>query len=250
MAHALERCLECELLAAHRFQQPVLDLGCGDGIFASVLFAEPVDIGVDPNERELSLARESGAYRELVAHGGDRIPAEDASIGTVFSNSVLEHIPDIEPVLREVHRVLARDGRFYATVPTHRIEESNLGRVVIERLHMKWLVRRWNRLFRGIWHLHNVLTPAEWEALFRRAGFDVEEAIEYQSLRMYRVREAVLPLSLPAFVFKKALNRWLITPRWLRRLVGAPLARRLRALAQRDDSGPGYLIFFSLKKSN
>lgn len=250
LAHALERCLECELLASRSFPRPVLDLGCGDGIFASVLFSEPVDVGLDPDPSELAAAEASGAYGQLVRRGGDEIPVGDGHFNTVFSNSVLEHIPDLDPVLREVHRVLAPGGRFYVTVPTDRIEHLNLGLVIVKWLHLKWLTGRWNGVFRKIWRFHNVLSTEGWKRRFAEAGFEVEDSITYQSLRMYRVREIVLPLSLFALATKKIANRWLLMPRWFRRTFVAPLARALRSYAGRSRSpDPGCLIFFSLKKS-
>ena len=35
---AVERSLECEILSRQEFVRPILDIGCGEGIFASVLF--------------------------------------------------------------------------------------------------------------------------------------------------------------------------------------------------------------------
>ena len=48
-ALAIERCFECEILSRQVFEPPVLDIGCGDGVFASVLFDEQVDLGIDPD---------------------------------------------------------------------------------------------------------------------------------------------------------------------------------------------------------
>ena len=115
---ALERCFECEILSGMEFSPPVLDLGCGEGLLAKTLFAEKLDVGLDPNPRELDRARHNGAYRKLICAPGDRIEAAPESFGTILSNSVLEHVADLEPVLREAHRVLRADGRFYATVPS------------------------------------------------------------------------------------------------------------------------------------
>src|ERR1035437_2226804 len=112
LALALERVLECRILSQQSFGQPILDLGCGDGLFASILFADSIDTGIDPDERELQKAGKTGAYKELIHCPGSEIPKPNASYQTVFSNSVLEHIPDLLPVLAEVHRILVPGGCF------------------------------------------------------------------------------------------------------------------------------------------
>jgi len=248
LAHALERCLECELLAAQPFVHPVLDLGCGDGTFAKVLFAQPIELGLDPDQRELDLAQATGAYRRLVRASGDSIPEPDGSFGTVFSNSVLEHIRDLPPVLKEINRVLSSDGRLYVTVPTDVIERVNLGRVIL-----RWFGPRvegsFQRTFRRVWRLHNVHPPQVWAQLFADAGFAVEESVRYQSLRMYRTREVALPFSLPAWVLKRTRNRWLISPVWFRRFLIAPVARALRRFGEPiTGARAGGLLLLGLRK--
>jgi len=71
---ALERSLECDILSKKTFARPILDIGCGEGIFARVLFDEKIDVGIDPNARELKRARELDAYDELIECFGDKIP--------------------------------------------------------------------------------------------------------------------------------------------------------------------------------
>src|SRR2546428_6343193 len=118
----LFRSLECRIYSGLVFERPILDIGCGDGVHAKVLFAEKIDTGIDPNERELERAAELGAYVELIACRGDAIPKPDWAYRTIFSNSVLEHIPDLRPVLKEAHRLLMPGGRFYFTVPSPNFE--------------------------------------------------------------------------------------------------------------------------------
>ena len=51
---ALLRSIESRFMAAVPLVHPVLDVGCGDGHFASVTFTEPIDVGMDPWERDLA----------------------------------------------------------------------------------------------------------------------------------------------------------------------------------------------------
>jgi SAM-dependent methyltransferase len=97
-----------------------LDLGCGDGLLTMILLEEtgPRDIvGVDPDPAETARARELGIYAAVHTCGGADVPEPDSSFDWILSNSVLEHIDVIEPVLGEVARLLRPGGEFIFTVP-------------------------------------------------------------------------------------------------------------------------------------
>ena len=112
IALALERSVESTLFSNIKFVEPVLDIGCGDGIFAALTFKNPITYGLDPNKRELICAKNSNAYENLICAYGNEIPLKDNLVGTVFSNSVLEHIKDLGPVFEEIYRVLKPGGLF------------------------------------------------------------------------------------------------------------------------------------------
>ncbi len=107
-----------------------LDLGCGDGLVTELICTELGArwslIGADPDERELSLAAECGLYERLLHCEGSNVDAKDAEFDFVLSNSVLEHVLELEPTLREVSRVLRPGGRFVFTVPAPRFH-ANVG---------------------------------------------------------------------------------------------------------------------------
>ena len=89
LALAFERVLECRILSFMPFERPILDFGCGEGLFAKMLFAEKVDTGIDPNPKEIERARELDIYLELIVCKDDRIPKPDGHYRTIFSNSVV-----------------------------------------------------------------------------------------------------------------------------------------------------------------
>src|SRR6266542_1213851 len=59
-ALAVWRAIEAKHLATVELPRPLLDLGCGFGEFASVVFDEPVDIGLDIRLRDLKMAITGG----------------------------------------------------------------------------------------------------------------------------------------------------------------------------------------------
>jgi ubiquinone/menaquinone biosynthesis C-methylase UbiE len=50
---------------------------------------------------------------------GEKMPYEDQTFDYIFSFSVLEHVNDIEAVLKECYRVLKTDGVLYLSVPNY-----------------------------------------------------------------------------------------------------------------------------------
>jgi SAM-dependent methyltransferase len=97
-----------------------LDLGCGDGHLIAIVLGHVGSrelVGLDIDPRETALAHARNIYREVVTVPADHLPFSDSQFDFVFSNSVLEHIPNIEGVLIEVARVLKPGGRFLFTVP-------------------------------------------------------------------------------------------------------------------------------------
>jgi SAM-dependent methyltransferase len=96
------------------------DLGCGDGKLTAILLSRIGNrdlIGIDPDLRETDEARRRGIYTAVHTCDGDRIPEADDSFDFAISNSVLEHIRELDPVLAETARILRPNGVFLLTVP-------------------------------------------------------------------------------------------------------------------------------------
>jgi SAM-dependent methyltransferase len=248
LALAFERVLECRIYSQLVFERPVLDIGCGDGLHAKVLFAEKIDTGIDPDQWELERARELDAYAELIACRGDSIPKADGSYRTIFANSVLEHIPDLAPVLKEAHRVLAPGGGFYFTVPSPDFERFTVINLALEALGLKAQSVRFRKFFNAFWAHHHAYSADGWSALCRDAGFEVVEAYAFAPTRTCLLNTVLTPFALPAKIMKRATNRWTLFPR-LRRILLLPLARLASPILRGGErAADGGLVFVSLRK--
>ena len=113
----LWRAAEVAALKEQSFPKPVLDLGCGDGLVTSLVLPE-VEFGIDPDETALERAGQLGIYQKVFAIPVERAPLAAGSIATILSNSVLEHIPNLDEVLSVAAQILRPGGRLIFTVPT------------------------------------------------------------------------------------------------------------------------------------
>lgn len=248
-ALAIERSLECDLLAAQDFQRPVLDIGCGDGVFAAVLFADKIDLGIDYDPAEIARARGYERYDALVVCGGNDIPRPDASFRTIFSNSVLEHIPDLLPVLREAHRLLAPGGRFYVTIPTDQWERNVLPARLLLGLGLTGAAKAYGRWYNRFWNHYHAYPVERWRALFAEAGFRVAEQKTYAPANVTTSLDTLTAFALPSLFTKRLLGRWILAPGIRKAFVGmaqAPLSRFVAAM--RASKGSHGFVFFALTK--
>ncbi len=185
---ALWRAVELRTAAEESYTPPILDLGCGDGLVAHALFGPGgVEVGLDPWAEQLRKAARSGVYRWVLQADGLSIPCADGSFATVFSNSVLEHIPDVAPLVQEVGRVLRPPdpahsrpgGRFIFTVPSDAFR--SLLHFYQERKQAgdpEGAERYAAQVDRWLTH-HHYHTPHEWAELLAEGGMEVEKARYY-----------------------------------------------------------------------
>lgn len=179
-ATAYWRGIEIAVLAEAGLPQGLgLDLGCGDGILTEILFrytGERRMVGIDIDPEETELARKYSFYERVHTCAGDKIPEANGTFDFVISNSVLEHIPQLEPVIAEAARVLKPGGEFLFTVPCPgfrgNLSGSLFGRVERERyLH---------ELDQRLAHF-NYLSEPDWAGMCERNGLILESCTGYLS---------------------------------------------------------------------
>lgn len=248
LALAIERAIECEMLSRQEVMGRILDIGCGDGLLAFVLFDEKIDIGIDPDARELIRAKQYAEYKQLIQCRGSNIPISSGSFNVIFGNSVLEHIQELQPVLNESYRLLAPGGRFLITVPTDMFEQFTAIYQILHGLGLENLSEKYRKVFNKFWRHFHRYRKEGWEKIFRDAGFRIIESKEYKSKIVCLISDLLVPFAFPSFIAKKLFNRWIISKR-LRRIYIRPFYLIVRNILRRYESDQeGGLIFFSLAK--
>ncbi len=158
---------------------PVLDLGCGGGMFVRDLAAtrpQALVIGLDVSATALTYAQARSGGERLLQGDGGVLPLADKSIGLVTALDSFDQVGlDLDRTLAEVRRVLRPGGVLLARVSAH-----------------PWLAGPHDLAFNTgrRWRLHDL------EDHFEAAGLQVERTTYANSL-----------LS-PLIVAARLLQRW------------------------------------------
>lgn len=147
---AILRAVEARFYFGVELPGPTLDVGCGDGHFSQMVFQRKIEAGIDPWWNPLTKGQKSGMYDLALQAMGDKLPFPDGHFASAFSNSVLEHIPDIQPVLNETNRVMQMNGRFLITMPSHHFTQNLGGATFLARLGLPGLADAYRRFFNRI----------------------------------------------------------------------------------------------------
>ena len=95
----------------------VLDLGCGEGLFAAALVAHGAHVvAADVVAEPLRRAGARGLETRLVALDGP-LAFDDGAFDVVWAGEVIEHVVDVAGWLSEVRRMLPSGGRLLLTTP-------------------------------------------------------------------------------------------------------------------------------------
>src|SRR5207253_7532206 len=93
--------------AARHAGSSLLDLGCGFGAYSGALMKDGVAcVGCDINFEYL---RKASAYGLPVTNVDSVLPFRDRSFDTVLLFEVIEHVSDLEKVLKEAFRVARKN---------------------------------------------------------------------------------------------------------------------------------------------
>lgn len=243
---SLVRAVEARTYLDFDLPSPLLDLGCGDGHFASVAFERKIDAGVDPWWQPLREAARRRVYSGVIQATGDRLPFPSGWFASAFSNSVLEHIPDVDGVLTEVGRVLRPGAPFVFCVPSGFFLANLSVSTALDRLGMRPLAETYRRFFNRISRHHHCDPPDIWQARLETAGLQLLRWWHYISPAGLRVVEWGHYFGLPALVAKALTGRWILSAtRWNLALTDAVVRRHyLEPVPQPQGS----YTFFVCKK--
>lgn len=127
----------------------VLDVACGVGYGTAILAgAARRAVGADVDEGSIAYARAryAAANVDFVVCDAAALPFEADAFDTVCSFETIEHLPDRDAYLREVARVLRREGTYLVSTPrvdrTDHAPANPYHRVEYSRADFEQLLRR------------------------------------------------------------------------------------------------------------
>jgi len=167
-------------------ETPILDLGCGDGLIASLLFDSQLEYGIDSSEKALYGAKQRDVYKTLYYGDAHDVPLENNVLGGVFSNCVLEHIPDMPGLIREISRILRPGGHFVATCLSPYYYELNPVFHLLDKPGLRALrremIRRENELHNHV----SVFDKQKYEVVFNKHGMSLVDHRYYAPKELTR----------------------------------------------------------------
>ena len=116
-ALCVKECARLSALRRHACPGPILDLGCGDGLFARMAFDSEEVWGIDIDANEGRWAAASAAYTQVILGDVTRARLPSSFFSTCVANCSLEHVPRIDLALANVARSLKPGGKAFLFVP-------------------------------------------------------------------------------------------------------------------------------------
>ena len=218
-----------------KMKSPILDYGCGDGFFASIIFEKKfIDVGLDLPSSRIGEAKKLGFYGSLITYTGNTIPFNKNHFGTIISNCVFEHILNIKRSLQEMHQVLKNDGLLMTSVMCSSWNDNLRGGKIFGKKYIDW--------FNKIQHNDSLLSKEEWANLFKKCGYKIIESIDY----LYE--EAAQKTEIYHFLSFFSLITYVLFKRWkLSSFVSKKKIEKIEKLITKDTKNPS-ACFFILKK--
>lgn len=113
--HFLRARKTLKLIKKFKAKKKFLDVGCGTGLILRHLPAGSV--GLDINPKNIERAQKHAPGKRLVEGDIEKMPFAANSFSTIICTDVLEHLPEPRPALKEIFRVLVKNGLFIGSVP-------------------------------------------------------------------------------------------------------------------------------------
>ncbi|MCC6876162.1 MAG: class I SAM-dependent methyltransferase [Sandaracinaceae bacterium] len=248
-ALALRECVRLAAMRGVELPEPILDVGCGDGVFARLCYPERQVWGIDVNPSEIRRAQSTATYSTLICGSITTSDLPQGYFKSAIANCSLEHVPDIAGAFRTISGALAKDAPFVLIVPTPDWTHELLIPRILEVAGLSGLARFYrDGLDRIFYHVH-LYDEARWRELLEEAGFAVDHVEPIVSSGVAGAFDVLLYPSVSGWITKRLTGRWTLMPPLRRALSGLPkqVVRGLAAALGRTPTKPGEYVIHARK---
>lgn len=232
---------ECVRLKATRglsCPAPILDVGCGDGLFAKLAFRDAEVWGIDIDGNEGRRAQASRAYTHVILADVTAAHLPESFFGSCVANCSLEHIPDLHAALVNIRKALKPGAPFYTFLPNRDWAAHMTSTTVLKRVGLGAVADRIEGAINGVFKHHHLDDAEGWRRRFEAAGFVVDRVDPVGSTASTRAFEAFLLPSLLGLLNKRLTGRWALSSE-IRKLGAAPTFALVEAaMAAGADGSP------------
>lgn len=236
-ALCLKECARLTELRRHPCPGPILDVGCGDGLFAKVAFDDVEIWGIDIDANESRWAAIRRSYAQVITGDVTTAKLPEGFFATCVANCSLEHVPRIDLALETIRRSLKPGGRAYLFVPNRDWAAHLLSVRLLQRLGARDLGEMLQRSIDSFFKHHHLYDADGWREVVLQAGLEAEAIEPVLSTATTTAFEAFLLPSALGWVNKHMTTRWTNFPRF-RQVLAGPTFRLVDALLKAGDPQP------------
>ncbi|MBX3231654.1 MAG: class I SAM-dependent methyltransferase [Labilithrix sp.] len=243
-ALAIRECVRLRAVREIALAEPLLDVGCGDGLFARLAYPQKQAWGIDINPSEVQRAQRTAAYQTLICGNIVGVHLPTSFFGSAIANCSLEHVPDIHGALVNICGALKPAGQLVLIVPTPDWTYHLAIPEALRAAGLTGLAQAYgDALDRVFSHVH-LYDAAGWRERLYRAGFDVDEVRPIAMRPTSWAFDLMLYPSLLGWVTRQLTGRWIALPA-LRPLtvdLSRAIVNAIGRMAPDADSPAEYLI--------
>lgn len=138
----------------------ILEIGCGQG-FNCFIYSKKSKTkvyGVDFSKEDIRIAKSRYPSIEFKLMNAEKMKFKKNTFDVVYALDVLEHVDKLDKVIKEVNRVLKKNGKFIVNVPHPKSEE--------------WLLKIRPTYFKEIHHVR-IFKDEDMEKAVLKNGFEL-----------------------------------------------------------------------------
>ena len=236
-ALAIKECARLSVVRRYACPGPVLDVGCGDGLFARMAFDDAEVWGIDINAAEGRWAAASQAYTQVILGDVTRATLPESFFATCVANCSLEHVPRIDLALSTIRNSLRPGGLAYLFVPNAEWASHLTSARLLTQFGIPALGRHIQDSIDRLFNHHHLYDQHGWSRVVSEAGFEVLAVEPVLSTATTVAFEAFLLPSLAGLLNKHLTTRWTNFPN-LRAAFAWPVYQAVQAIMARAEQAP------------